>query len=85
MKREVTKEGKGIYANIKADGDGFGGKKIVEKGEMTVRTRAEVFICKDEVEKKDFFAMTDKTRSTAERDEMEERKGMQEVAEMGSQ
>lgn len=52
---------------------------------MSVRNGTKVFICGDEVGEEEMFPITDETWLTAEEGEVEERREMKQVTDMGFQ
>lgn len=61
FKRDIDEEGAGMHAHIGYDGDDFGEEEIVEKTWMGKIISAKVFVCCNEVVKKDVLAIPDKT------------------------
>lgn len=83
FKTEIGEEDGEIYADMGNNRDGFGLEEILEGRDMGVRTTAEVFVCRDEVGEEDVFAIQDKIWLTIGGAELEERRKMEEVAEIG--
>lgn len=84
FKRKVDEEGDGNCANTGTDGDGFGRVEVLKEGEVGVRIGAKVFACGNEAGKV-VFAVTDETWLTIRKKELEKKREMEKVTEMGFQ
>lgn len=72
-----------MYTDTGNDGDGFSRKKIVKGREMEVRKGAKIFVCCDEVADEHVFAITVETWLTGKREEVEQKREMEEVTKTG--
>lgn len=48
-----------MHADVRNDGQSSGREKILEGGEMEVRTNAKIVLCGDDLEEESKFAITD--------------------------
>lgn len=83
FKRDVRKKVERMYAATKTKGDFLGRKKTFEGEEEVMRISAKVFLCGDEIEEEDVLTIKNKIWSTGRGEEIEERRELEELAEMG--